>query len=76
MAGQQLSGRWSYPTFHWFVQKSVRRRKVMSENDVERSGRDNVRITLIIVIGIIILVCILAFTVVAVAFLLNAPWGL
>jgi hypothetical protein len=46
----------------------------MSENDRKRSGRDRVTVTLIIVAGIIILTCIIAFSAVSVAFVLNAPW--
>ena len=49
-------------------------REAMSENDRKRSGRDSVTVTLIIVAGIIILTCIIAFTAVSVAFVLNAPW--
>lgn len=46
----------------------------MSENDPKRSSRNHVTVTLIIVAGIIILTCIVAFTAVSVAFVLNAPW--
>lgn len=46
----------------------------MSENNQERPIRDNVKITLIVVVGIIILTCILAFTGISIAFLLNVPW--
>ena len=46
----------------------------MSENKQERSSRDRVAITLIVVVGIIILTCIVAFTAISVAFFLNAPW--
>lgn len=46
----------------------------MSENNRERSTKDSVTVTLIIVVGIIILTCIIAFTAISVAFLLNAPW--
>ena len=47
----------------------------MSENNREGSSTNMVMVTLIAVVGIIILTCILAFTVVSVAFLLNAPWA-
>ena len=46
----------------------------MSENNGERSSKNTVTVTLIVVVGIIILTCILAFTGIAVAFVLNAPW--
>jgi hypothetical protein len=46
----------------------------MSENDRKRPSRDRVTVTLIIVAGIILLTCIVAFTAVSVAFVLNAPW--
>jgi len=46
----------------------------MSENNGGRPKKDSVTVTLIIVVGIIILACIVAFTAVSVAFLLNAPW--
>ncbi len=46
----------------------------MSGNNREGSNKDSVKVTLIIVVGIIILTCILAFTAVSVAFVLNAPW--
>ena len=46
----------------------------MSENNREHSNRNSVTVTLIVVIGIIILTCIVAFTAISVAFLLNAPW--
>lgn len=48
--------------------------KVMSENTREGSSNNAVKVTLIVVVGLIILTCILAFTGVSVAFLLNAPW--
>lgn len=40
----------------------------------ERSSRNPVAVTAIIVVGIIVLACILAATVVSVMFLMNAPW--
>ena len=46
-------------------------REAMSES---KPSRDSVKVTLIIVVGIVILTCILAFTAVSVAFVLNAPW--
>ena len=46
----------------------------MSENNRERSSKNTVMVTLIVVVGIIILTCILAFAAVSVAFFLNAPW--
>lgn len=46
----------------------------MSENNGERSKKDSVTVTLIVVVGIIILACIVAATAVSVAFVLNAPW--
>jgi hypothetical protein len=46
----------------------------MSENNQERSSRDSVTVTLIVVVGIIILACIVAFAAISVAFFLNAPW--
>ena len=46
----------------------------MSENNQERSSKDSVTITLIVVVGIIILACIAAFTAISVAFFLNPPW--
>jgi hypothetical protein len=49
-------------------------RKAMSENNGERSSKNTVTITLIIVVGVIIFTCILAFTAVSVAALLNMPW--
>jgi hypothetical protein len=50
------------------------RRKAMSESNRGGSSRNTVMVTLIVVVGIIILTCILAFTAVSVAFVLNAPW--
>jgi hypothetical protein len=49
-------------------------REAMSENNGERSKKDSVTVTLIVVVGIIILACIVAATAVSVAFVLNAPW--
>lgn len=49
-------------------------RYVMSESNEERSSNNTVKVTLIVVVGLIILTCILAFTGISVAFLLNAPW--
>ena len=46
----------------------------MSENNREGSSKNTVMVTLIVVVGIIILTCVLAFTAVSVAFVLNAPW--
>ena len=48
--------------------------KVMSENKREGSSNNTVKVTLIVVAGLIILTCIIAFTGVSVAFFLNAPW--
>lgn len=46
----------------------------MSENNQERTSNNTVMVTLIVVIGIIILTCIVAFTGISIAFLINAPW--
>jgi hypothetical protein len=46
----------------------------MSENDVEGPRRDTVGTTAIIVFGVIVLACILAFTIISIVFLINAPW--
>jgi hypothetical protein len=46
----------------------------MSENNQERTSSNTVMVTLIVVIGIIILTCIIAFTGISIAFLVNAPW--
>ena len=46
----------------------------MSENNQEDASKDSVKITLIVVVGIIILACIFAFTAISVAFFLNPPW--
>ena len=46
----------------------------MSENNREGSGKNTTMVTLIIVAGIIILTCIVAFTALSIAFVLNAPW--
>ena len=46
----------------------------MSENNVGTSGSHKVAIAAIIVIGIVILACIVAFTAIAMIFLANAPW--
>jgi len=45
-----------------------------SETSVERPRRNGVAIAAIIVIGIVLLACILAFTAIAIAFISNAPW--
>ena len=47
----------------------------MSEEAPERSPRNPVAVTAIVVAGIIVLACILAVTVIAVMFLANAPWA-
>lgn len=46
----------------------------MSEEMPERSSRSPVAITAIVVVGLIVLTCIVAATVITVAFLANAPW--
>jgi hypothetical protein len=46
----------------------------MSENGTRSSGGGKVAIAAIIVAGIVILACILAFTAIAIAFVNNAPW--
>ena len=46
----------------------------MSENNRERSSKDTVTIALIVVVGIIILACIVAFSAISIAFFVNAPW--
>ncbi len=46
----------------------------MSENGQEGSRKDIVKVTLIIVVGIIILACVLGFSAISVAFFLNPPW--
>ncbi len=46
----------------------------MSENNRERSSKNTVAVALIVVVGIITLACVLGFTGISVAFLLNAPW--
>jgi ABC-type glycerol-3-phosphate transport system permease component len=65
--------------FPWFLfynkrESSLNWEEAMSENNGGRPKKDSVTVTLIIVVGIIILACIVAFTAVSVAFLLNAPW--
>lgn len=47
----------------------------MSEEMPERSSKNPVAVTAIVVAGIIVLTCILAVTVVSVVFLINAPWA-
>ena len=47
----------------------------MSENNREGSSTNMVMVTLIVVVGIIILACIVAFTALSIAFVLNAPWA-
>lgn len=47
----------------------------MSEEMPERSSKNPVAVTAIVVAGIIVLSCILAVTVITVAFLVNAPWA-
>jgi len=49
-------------------------REVMSESNQERSSKNTVAVALIVVVGIITLACVLGFTGISVAFLLNAPW--
>lgn len=49
-------------------------REVMSENNCECSSKDTVRVAWIVVGGIITLACVLGFTAISVAFVLNAPW--
>jgi len=46
----------------------------MSESNRERFGNNTVVVTLIVVVGILILACILGFTGISVAALLNMPW--
>ena len=46
----------------------------MSEPDTDGPRKDPVAITAIVVAGAIILACIIAASVVSVAFFLNAPW--
>jgi hypothetical protein len=50
------------------------RRCSMNENDVEGPRRDTALTTAIIVFGVIVLACVLAFTVITVVFFINAPW--
>jgi hypothetical protein len=47
----------------------------MSEERPERSFKNPVAVTAIVVAGIVVLACILAVTVITVAFLANAPWA-
>jgi hypothetical protein len=46
----------------------------MSENNQGTRGSHKVAIAAIIVAGIVILSCIVAFTAIAMAFVANAPW--
>lgn len=46
----------------------------MSEANVEGPRMDRVAIVAIIVIGIVVLACIVAFAGIAIAFFINAPW--
>ncbi len=46
----------------------------MSESNCECSSKDTVRVAWIVVGGIITLACVLGFTAISVAFVLNAPW--
>jgi hypothetical protein len=46
----------------------------MTEEIPERSSRNPVAVTVIVMIGIVVLACIAAATVITVAFLMNAPW--
>jgi hypothetical protein len=46
----------------------------MSENVPQRSTTDRVKITIIIVAGVIIFACIVGFVVITTAFFLNPPW--
>jgi hypothetical protein len=46
----------------------------VSEERPERSPKNPVAVTAIVVIGAIVLACILALTVISVVFLINAPW--
>ena len=46
----------------------------MSDDNRERSSKDTVKVTLIVVVGLIILACVLGFTAMSVAFFLNPPW--
>ena len=47
----------------------------MSEsNNERRSGSNGVAIAAIVVAGIVILACIVAFSAIAIAFMRNAPW--
>ena len=46
----------------------------MSDDTRERSSKDTVQVTLIVVAGLIILACFLGFTAISVAFFLNPPW--
>ena len=43
-------------------------------NNEQRSSSNGVAIAAIVVAGIVILACIVAFWAVAIAFLRNAPW--
>jgi hypothetical protein len=47
----------------------------MSEELPERSSKNSVAVTAIVVGGIILLTCILAITVITVVFFINAPWA-
>lgn len=40
----------------------------------QRSSRNPVAVTAIVVVGVIVLACILAATVISIMFLMNAPW--
>lgn len=47
----------------------------MSEEMPERSSRNPVAVTAIVVVGIIVLTCIVAATIITVVFFANAPWS-
>ena len=54
---------------------TVRRRPMTEANNQEQPrGSSGVAIAAIIVTGIVILACIIAFSAIAIAFLRNAPW--